>query len=119
MFSCRLRHILRKLQKDDIAKDDLIKNLEYAASVLEFVYIDETRYGMAGSELIALCLFCTNCCCVPWLCAAAGMLSVKQTVHLKIPTRRTLTISPQSSLHTHAPALDVGKSPSRLQTGVQ
>ena len=39
----RLRHIVKKLQKDDISKEDLIKNLEYAASVLETVYIDETR----------------------------------------------------------------------------
>ena len=39
----RLRHILKKIQKDDISKEDLIKNLEYAASVLETVYIDETR----------------------------------------------------------------------------
>ncbi|KAL5006121.1 hypothetical protein ScPMuIL_017279 [Solemya velum] len=41
--SVRLRHILKKLQKDDINKEDLTKNLEYAASVLETVYIDETR----------------------------------------------------------------------------
>ena len=34
---------MKKLQKDDISKEDLIKNLEYAASVLETVYIDETR----------------------------------------------------------------------------
>ena len=39
----RLRHIVKKLQKDDITKEDLIKNLEYTASVLETVYIDETR----------------------------------------------------------------------------
>ncbi|XP_064646960.1 dual specificity calcium/calmodulin-dependent 3',5'-cyclic nucleotide phosphodiesterase 1A-like isoform X13 [Lineus longissimus] len=41
--SIRLRCILKRLQKDDISKEDLIKNLEYAASVLETVYIDETR----------------------------------------------------------------------------
>jgi len=43
-FLFRLKHIVRKLQKDDIAKDDLLKNLEYAAQVLETVYIDETRW---------------------------------------------------------------------------
>ncbi|XP_064646954.1 dual specificity calcium/calmodulin-dependent 3',5'-cyclic nucleotide phosphodiesterase 1A-like isoform X7 [Lineus longissimus] len=43
--SIRLRCILKRLQKDDISKEDLIKNLEYAASVLETVYIDETREG--------------------------------------------------------------------------
>lgn len=42
-YHFRLRHILKKLQKDDINKEDLTKNLEYAASVLETVYIDETR----------------------------------------------------------------------------
>lgn len=41
--SLRLRHIVRKLQKEDISKEDLLKNLEYAAQVLETVYIDETR----------------------------------------------------------------------------
>ncbi|KAJ8320160.1 hypothetical protein KUTeg_001747, partial [Tegillarca granosa] len=41
--SIRLRHLLRRIQKDDISKQDLQKNIEYAASVLETVYIDETR----------------------------------------------------------------------------
>ncbi|KAL3854482.1 hypothetical protein ACJMK2_013748, partial [Sinanodonta woodiana] len=41
--SIRLRHIIKKLEKDDISKDDLKKNIEYAASVLETVYLDETR----------------------------------------------------------------------------
>ena len=39
----RLRHLLRKLQKEEVSKEDLQKNLEYAAQVLETVYIDETR----------------------------------------------------------------------------
>ena len=39
----RLRHILRKLRKDELTKEDLLRNIEYAASVLETVYIDETR----------------------------------------------------------------------------
>ncbi|XP_052235980.1 dual specificity calcium/calmodulin-dependent 3',5'-cyclic nucleotide phosphodiesterase 1A-like isoform X4 [Dreissena polymorpha] len=41
--SLRLKHIVRKLQKEEISKEDLLKNLEYAAQVLETVYIDETR----------------------------------------------------------------------------
>lgn len=41
--SIRLRNLIRRLQKEDISKEDLQKNLEYAASVLETVYIDETR----------------------------------------------------------------------------
>ena len=43
VYLLRLRLIIKKLQKDEISKDDLVKNLEYAASVLETVYIDETR----------------------------------------------------------------------------
>ncbi|XP_076459708.1 dual specificity calcium/calmodulin-dependent 3',5'-cyclic nucleotide phosphodiesterase 1A-like isoform X2 [Babylonia areolata] len=42
MCSLRLRMIARRLERDDISKKDLKKNLEYAASVLETVYIDET-----------------------------------------------------------------------------
>ncbi|KAL8565532.1 hypothetical protein ACOMHN_049508 [Nucella lapillus] len=42
MCSVRLRMIARRLEKDDITKKDLKRNLEYAASVLETVYIDET-----------------------------------------------------------------------------
>ncbi|KAK3601323.1 hypothetical protein CHS0354_011925 [Potamilus streckersoni] len=41
--SIRLRHIIKKLEKDDITREDLKKNIEYAASVLETVYLDETR----------------------------------------------------------------------------
>ncbi|XP_063412455.1 dual specificity calcium/calmodulin-dependent 3',5'-cyclic nucleotide phosphodiesterase 1A-like isoform X3 [Mytilus trossulus] len=41
--SIRLRNLIRRLQKEDISKEDLQRNLEYAASVLETVYIDETR----------------------------------------------------------------------------
>ena len=39
----RLRMIARKMEKEELSKEDLRKNLEYAASVLENVYIDETR----------------------------------------------------------------------------
>ncbi|XP_064646950.1 dual specificity calcium/calmodulin-dependent 3',5'-cyclic nucleotide phosphodiesterase 1A-like isoform X4 [Lineus longissimus] len=49
--SIRLRCILKRLQKDDISKEDLIKNLEYAASVLETVYIDETRKKNKNSDM--------------------------------------------------------------------
>ncbi|XP_061164404.1 dual specificity calcium/calmodulin-dependent 3',5'-cyclic nucleotide phosphodiesterase 1A-like isoform X2 [Saccostrea echinata] len=41
--SIRLRNILRRVQNGEVSKEDLYKNLEYAASVLESVYIDETR----------------------------------------------------------------------------
>nr|XP_034303438.1 calcium/calmodulin-dependent 3',5'-cyclic nucleotide phosphodiesterase 1A isoform X24 [Crassostrea gigas] len=41
--SIRLRNILRRIQNGEVPKEDLYKNLEYAASVLESVYVDETR----------------------------------------------------------------------------
>nr|XP_034303423.1 calcium/calmodulin-dependent 3',5'-cyclic nucleotide phosphodiesterase 1A isoform X8 [Crassostrea gigas] len=40
--SIRLRNILRRIQNGEVPKEDLYKNLEYAASVLESVYVDET-----------------------------------------------------------------------------
>ncbi|CAG5126987.1 unnamed protein product, partial [Candidula unifasciata] len=40
--SLRLRNLVRRLEKDELNKDDMKKNLEYAASVLETVYVDET-----------------------------------------------------------------------------
>ncbi|XP_069108249.1 dual specificity calcium/calmodulin-dependent 3',5'-cyclic nucleotide phosphodiesterase 1A-like [Argopecten irradians] len=49
--SIRLRHILRRLQKEDISREDLQRNLEYAASVLETVYIDETRPKQESQEV--------------------------------------------------------------------
>ncbi|XP_064598070.1 dual specificity calcium/calmodulin-dependent 3',5'-cyclic nucleotide phosphodiesterase 1A-like [Liolophura sinensis] len=49
--SIRLRHLLRRIQKDDIPKEDLVRNLEYAASVLETVYIDETRHSQNASNV--------------------------------------------------------------------
>ncbi|XP_033727876.1 calcium/calmodulin-dependent 3',5'-cyclic nucleotide phosphodiesterase 1A-like isoform X2 [Pecten maximus] len=52
--SIRLRHILRRLQKEDISREDLQRNLEYAASVLETVYIDETRPKQESQE-VRLC----------------------------------------------------------------
>ncbi|PAA92861.1 hypothetical protein BOX15_Mlig027833g1 [Macrostomum lignano] len=44
-YSCsiRLRKIAKLVASDGISKDALIKNLTYAAQVLESVYLDETR----------------------------------------------------------------------------
>ncbi|XP_053126033.1 dual specificity calcium/calmodulin-dependent 3',5'-cyclic nucleotide phosphodiesterase 1A isoform X2 [Hemicordylus capensis] len=42
-FSLRLRCLVKQLEKGDVNVVDLKKNIEYAASVLEAVYIDETR----------------------------------------------------------------------------
>ncbi|XP_009571048.1 PREDICTED: calcium/calmodulin-dependent 3',5'-cyclic nucleotide phosphodiesterase 1A [Fulmarus glacialis] len=41
--TARLRCLVKQLEKGDINVVDLKKNIEYAASVLEAVYIDETR----------------------------------------------------------------------------
>lgn len=40
---CRLRCLVKQLDKGEVNVVDLRKNIEYAASVLEAVYIDETR----------------------------------------------------------------------------
>lgn len=42
--SCRLRCLVKQLDKGEVNVVDLRKNIEYAASVLEAVYIDETRW---------------------------------------------------------------------------
>ncbi|XP_017690531.1 calcium/calmodulin-dependent 3',5'-cyclic nucleotide phosphodiesterase 1A isoform X1 [Pipra filicauda] len=42
-LAIRLRCLVKQLEKGDINVVDLKKNIEYAASVLEAVYIDETR----------------------------------------------------------------------------
>lgn len=42
-FGNRLRCLVKQLEKGDVNVIDLKKNIEYAASVLEAVYIDETR----------------------------------------------------------------------------
>ncbi|CAG9566555.1 unnamed protein product [Danaus chrysippus] len=39
----RLRYLLRQLNKGEIPAENLQKNLQYAAKVLEAVYIDETK----------------------------------------------------------------------------
>lgn len=43
---CRLRCLVKQLDKGEVNVVDLRKNIEYAASVLEAVYIDETRWVM-------------------------------------------------------------------------
>ena len=50
----RLRHIVKKLGKDDIPREDLLKNLEYAAQVLETVYIDETKWVWFANDHVKL-----------------------------------------------------------------
>lgn len=42
-FYFRLRCLVKQLERGEINVSDLKKNIEYAASVLEAVYIDETR----------------------------------------------------------------------------
>lgn len=41
--SYRLRSLVKQLERGEASVVDLKKNLEYAATVLESVYIDETR----------------------------------------------------------------------------
>ncbi|KAF2975780.1 hypothetical protein EK904_014630 [Melospiza melodia maxima] len=43
MFHSRLRSLVKQLERGEASVVDLKKNLEYAATVLESVYIDETR----------------------------------------------------------------------------
>lgn len=45
---------MKQLEKGDVNIVDLKKNIEYAASVLEAVYIDETRYVLTSSSLFYL-----------------------------------------------------------------
>lgn len=42
-FPPRLRSLVKQLERGEASVVDLKKNLEYAATVLESVYIDETR----------------------------------------------------------------------------
>lgn len=44
LFVHRLRYLLRQLNRGEISAETLQKNLQYAAKVLEAVYIDETKY---------------------------------------------------------------------------
>lgn len=43
VFENRLRCLVKQLERGEASVVDLKKNLEYAASVLESVYIEETR----------------------------------------------------------------------------
>lgn len=43
---------MKQLERGDVNVVDLKKNIEYAASVLEAVYIDETRYALAPFPFI-------------------------------------------------------------------
>lgn len=45
----RLRCLVKQLERGEASLTDLKKNLEYAASVLESVYIEETRWDNSGS----------------------------------------------------------------------
>ena len=36
--------MIKRITSEELSKEDIIKNLEYAANVLEIVYIDETKY---------------------------------------------------------------------------
>lgn len=40
---CRLRYILHQLNSGQLPLEDLKRNIEYAALVLETAYMDETR----------------------------------------------------------------------------
>ena len=46
LSSCRLRCLLKQLERGEVSLVDLKKNLEYAATVLESVYIEKTRYTL-------------------------------------------------------------------------
>ncbi|KAJ8259522.1 hypothetical protein GJAV_G00170290 [Gymnothorax javanicus] len=43
---CRLRCLLKQLEERDVDFEELKKNLEYTASLLEAVYVDETRHSI-------------------------------------------------------------------------
>lgn len=40
---CRLRHLLAKLHRDDLEKDDVVKNLEYVIRRLDLAFTEEIR----------------------------------------------------------------------------
>ncbi|XP_063529508.1 dual specificity calcium/calmodulin-dependent 3',5'-cyclic nucleotide phosphodiesterase 1-like isoform X3 [Cydia strobilella] len=46
----RLRYLLRQLNRGEISAETLQKNLQYAARVLEAVYIDETKPAVARQQ---------------------------------------------------------------------
>lgn len=44
----RLRYMVKQLETGEVNVEELKRNLEYAASLLEAVYIDETRCGQGA-----------------------------------------------------------------------
>lgn len=44
--------MVKQLEEKDVDFEDLKKNLDYTASLLEAVYIDGTRYSVAFSVII-------------------------------------------------------------------
>ncbi|KAG7275126.1 hypothetical protein CRUP_024692, partial [Coryphaenoides rupestris] len=52
--SQRLRCLVKQLERGEASVVDLKKNLEYAASVLESVYIEETRMYRRTSNMVGL-----------------------------------------------------------------
>lgn len=48
---CRLRCLVKQLEKGEVSVSDLKKNLEYAALVLESLYVEQTRSGPSSSVL--------------------------------------------------------------------
>lgn len=53
--SMRIRQIYDRVYKDDILKEDLLKNLAYAADVLQAVYIDETKSSESCANVDPTC----------------------------------------------------------------
>ncbi|XP_036387265.1 calcium/calmodulin-dependent 3',5'-cyclic nucleotide phosphodiesterase 1B-like [Megalops cyprinoides] len=47
---CRLRCLVKQLDERDVDFEELKKNLDYTASLLEAVYIDETRQTLDGDD---------------------------------------------------------------------
>lgn len=53
---CRLRCLVKQLDRGEASVADLKKNLEYAASVLESLYIEETRQGALFCFYVVKCV---------------------------------------------------------------
>ena len=43
LFIHRLRNLLSKVERDDIERDELKRNLEYIVAILDAVFFDDTR----------------------------------------------------------------------------
>ena len=50
VFLSRLRCLVKQLERGEASLVDLKKNLEYAATVLESVYVEETRYTRGATH---------------------------------------------------------------------